>query len=324
MLIELSDDELRRRIKKLDYGIHLPLSRYVNCLRNRKDIIFQCPTFIERILPACIAATISININFKKPQMFALFSNESECRTFKKILELITECACCNELSCNNLEDSVILVGTMRSFLHIITNNYLINFNFIKLLYIDEIDDVELFTEVIHENFFTRPQVIVGVSNVKRDPKVLAVIYKSKKIMLRRPMTIMLHYPMSMNNSLEYKIEVNDQMKFNYFYKIIDELQLSHKIVFFNNSDDLEKISSNLCNVRFGHLVLSPNDTLEDRHYIISNFLNKSTVVMLTTDDLVIKDDININLCIINYDVPPTENLYINRCARISGGLLLN
>jgi translation initiation factor 4A len=217
--------------------------------------------------------------------------------------------------SSENIKEHVI-IGTPGRISDLM-NKDIINSNEIKLIIIDEADDVlsTSFRKQVKRIFQKTPkesQVILVSATIPPEmsslfdnilkPDYLSILVKDDELTL--------------DGIIQYYINIDEEYKLDALIDIYKYVSIGQAIVYCNKKNKADELKYVLTDKNFAVSVLHGDMIQKEREEIMSEFRRGVTRILITTDILSRGIDIQQVSLVINYDMPKYPQTYIHRIGR--------
>ena len=290
------------------------------------DIVIQSQSGSGKTATFIIGTLQRIDHLIKQTQCI-IISNTRELadQTYKVFLQLSKytdiKCNLCiggdmqYKYSVDNIKEQVI-IGTPGRISDLI-NKDIINSNEIKLIIIDEADDVlsTSFRKQIKRIFFKIPkesQVILVSATIPPEmsslfdnilkPNYLSILVKDDDLTL--------------DGIIQYYIYIDEEYKLDALIDLYKFISIGQAIVYSNKKNKADELKYALIDKNFSVSVLHGDMVQKEREDIMAEFRTGATRILITTDILARGIDIQQVSLVINYDMPKYPQTYIHRIGR--------
>ena len=217
--------------------------------------------------------------------------------------------------SSDNIKDHVI-IGTPGRICDLV-NKEIINTKSIKLIIIDEADDVLSisFRKQVRKIFQSLPkecQVVLVSATIPPEmsslfddllkPNYLSILVKDDELTL--------------DGITQYYIEIHEQYKVDALMDIYKYISIGQAIVYCNKKNKADEIKHILNEKNFAVSTLHGDMLQKEREEIMAEFRSGKTRILITTDILSRGIDVQQVSLVINYDMPKYPQTYIHRIGR--------
>jgi superfamily II DNA/RNA helicase len=291
-----------------------------------KDIVVQSHSGTGKTATFIIGLLQRIDNELKETQCI-IVSNTRELadQTYKvfKALSIYTKITCnlCiggdmqYKYSSENIKEQVI-IGTPGRISDLI-NKDIINNSQIKLIIIDEADDVlstsfrkqvkTIFRKIPPEGQVvlisaTIPEEMESLFNNIFKPDYLSILVKDDELTL--------------DGITQYYIHLDEQYKVDALIDLYKFVSIGQAIVYCNKKNKADELKYILMEKSFAVSVLHGDMIQKEREEIMAEFRTGKTRILITTDILSRGIDIQQVSLVINYDMPKYPQTYIHRIGR--------
>ena len=214
----------------------------------------------------------------------------------------------------NNLFDlrkTNLVIGTLGRINHMINNNK------IKILVIDEADNLlsNGVTEDLQKIFDKLPE---NTQKILISATLSHNVFGLANNLMNEPIKVLLkktEIPVDLISQFYIDVEVEDY-KFDVLLDLYNMISTTQTIIFCNTIRKVTWLTTNLKEKNFSITAIHGKMTQKERNDIVQEFRNSKTRLLLTTDLLARGIDIpQVNL-VINYDLPISKETYIHRIGR--------
>ena len=221
-----------------------------------------------------------------------------------------------------------IIVGTPGEVYDMIERG-VIDPNSIKVTVFDEVD--EMFSEGFEDEMYTileelPTSVQVGIFSSTISQEILEIL----KEFMNDPIEIVVKKEQALEGIKQFYIDVEeDEYKIDIFGDLYQVISVNQSIVFCNSQERVEWIKTILKRYNFPISIIHDDMSMEDRIESLTEFMEGSTRVLITTD-LLSRNDIDVEeeSLVINFDMPVNDDNYIHRVSKCIGfgrkGVVIN
>lgn len=291
-----------------------------------KDIVVQSHSGTGKTATFIIGLLQRIDEELKQPQCI-IVSNTRELadQTYKvfKALSSYTKITCnlCiggdmqYKYSSENIKEQVI-IGTPGRISDLI-NKDIINNSQIKLIIIDEADDVlstsfRKQVKTIFRKIPTESQVVLISATIPEEMESLFVnIFKPDYLSI-----LVKDDELTLDGITQYYIHLDEQYKVDALIDLYKFVSIGQAIVYCNKKNKADELKYILIEKSFAVSVLHGDMIQKEREEIMSEFRTGKTRILITTDILSRGIDIQQVSLVINYDMPKYPQTYIHRIGR--------
>lgn len=290
------------------------------------DIVVQSHSGTGKTATFIISLLQIVNENINHPQCI-IVSNTRELadQTYKVFLNLSRytniKCNLCIggdmqfKYNSENIKEQVI-IGTPGRISDLINKN-IINTNNIKLIIIDEADDVlsnsfikqvkRIFQKIPNESQVilisaTIPQEMSSLFDNILKPDYLTILVKDDELTL--------------DGIKQYYINIDENHKVDALMDLYKFISIGQAIVYCNKKNKADELKEILTEKLFSVSVLHGDMIQKEREDIMNEFRIGKTRILITTDILSRGIDIQQVSLVINYDMPKYPQTYIHRIGR--------
>lgn len=293
---------------------------------NGDDIVIQSHSGTGKTATFIIGLLQRVDPDIQKPQCIVI-SNTRELadQTHKVFLNLShytnIKCNLCigGDLQFKYYSDNIkeqVIIGTPGRISDLMNKN-IINTDNIKMIIIDEADDVlsNSFIKQIKKIFKCIPekaQVILisatipaemsSLFNLILKPNYLSILVKDDELTL--------------DGIIQYYIHIDEQYKLDALIDLYKFISVGQAIVYCNKKHKADELKYDLINKSFSVSVLHGDMMQKEREEIMNEFRTGKTRILITTDVLSRGIDIQQVSLVINYDMPKYPQTYIHRIGR--------
>jgi superfamily II DNA/RNA helicase len=216
----------------------------------------------------------------------------------------------------DDLRKTNLIIGTLGRLHHMITDK-IINLHSLKLLVMDEADD--LLTDGITDKLnFILDKVPTGIQTILISATINSNLFNLSKKILHDPLKILLkNSEVVVDLISQFYLDVeSEDLKFETLLDLYNLLSTSQVIIFCNTVKKVDWLKENLEKNNFTITCIHSKMDQNQRDSIMGEFRDGKTRLLLTTDLLARGIDIpQVNL-VVNYDLPPSKETYIHRIGR--------
>ena len=322
----LSNDVLKG-IYSYGYEKPSPIQRVgIKPIIDGRDIVIQSHSGTGKTATFIIGLLQRIDEDINKPQCI-IISNTRELadQTYKVFLSLSNytniKCNLCiggdmqYKYNIESIKDHVI-IGTPGRISDLI-NKDIISSNDIKLIIIDEADDVlsTSFRKQVKRIFNKIPkesQVVLISATIPTEmselfdnllkPDYLSILVKDDELTL--------------DGIIQYYINIDEPYKLDALIDLYKFISIGQAIVYCNKKNKADELKYALIDKSFAVSILHGDMIQKEREDIMKEFRSGSTRILITTDILSRGIDIQQVSLVINYDMPKYPQTYIHRIGR--------
>lgn len=216
----------------------------------------------------------------------------------------------------DDLKKTNLIIGTLGRLHHMITDK-IINLHNLKILVMDEADD--LLTDGITDKLnFILDKVPTGIQTILISATINSNLFNLSKKILHDPLKILLkNSEIVVDLISQFYLDVeSEDLKFETLLDLYNLLSTSQVIIFCNTVKKVDWLKENLEKNNFTITCIHSKMDQSQRDNIMDEFRDGKTRLLLTTDLLARGIDIpQVNL-VVNYDLPPSKETYIHRIGR--------
>ena len=209
-----------------------------------------------------------------------------------------------------------IIIGTPGRLCDLMNKNIL-NTKNIKMLVIDEADDVlaigfrkqikRIFQEIPTDTQValisaTIPQDMANLFDILLKPDFISILIKDDQLTL--------------DGIEQYYIHLDEQYKQSAIIDLYQFISIGQGIIYCNKKNKADELKAVLTEKDFSVGLIHGDMLQRDRESIMNEFRNGSTRILITTDMLARGIDIQQVSLVINYDMPKYPQTYIHRIGR--------
>jgi translation initiation factor 4A len=215
----------------------------------------------------------------------------------------------------DNIKDHVI-IGTPGRISDLI-NKDIISSNNIKLIIIDEADDVlsTSFRKQVKRIFQKIPKESQVVLISATIPEEMATLFDT--ILKPDYMTILVKDDeITLDGIVQYYINIDEEYKLDALIDLYKYVSIGQAIVYCNKKNKADELQNLLIDKSFAVSVLHGDMMQKEREDIMIEFRSGKTRILITTDILSRGIDIQQVSLVINFDMPKYPQTYIHRIGR--------
>jgi superfamily II DNA/RNA helicase len=293
---------------------------------NGDDIVIQSHSGTGKTATFIIGLLQRVDADIQKPQCIVI-SNTRELahQTYKVFINLShytnIKCNLCigGDLQFKYYSENIkeqVIIGTPGRISDLMNKN-IINTDNIKMIIIDEADDVlsNSFIKQIKKIFkyipekaqvilisATIPQEMSSLFNVILKPDYITILVKDDELTL--------------DGIIQYYVHIDEQYKLDALIDLYKFISVGQAIVYCNKKNKADELKFELTNKFFSVSVLHGDMMQKEREEIMKEFRTGKTRILITTDVLSRGIDIQQVSLVINYDMPKYPQTYIHRIGR--------
>ena len=325
---ELGLNELTLKgIYNYGYEKPSPIQRLaIKPIMNKNDVVIQSHSGTGKTATFIIGLLQIVDQTIHSPQCIVI-SNTRELadQTYKvfKQLSLYTDIKCnlCiggdlqHKYTSDNITEQVI-IGTPGRISDLLNKN-IINKETIKLIIIDEADDVlsNSFRKQIKKIFSHIPkecQVVLVSATIP--PEMSALL---EHIMKPNYLTILVKDDeLTLDGIKQFYINIDEQYKLSALIDLYKYMDIGQAIVYCNKKNKADELKYALLEKDFSASILHGDLMQREREEIMTDFRSGKTRLLITTDILSRGIDIQQVSLVINFDMPKYPQTYIHRIGR--------
>jgi len=320
-------DEILKGIYSYGYENPSQIQRVaIKPIIDGSDLVIQSHSGTGKTATFIIGLLQRINPEFNQPQCI-IVSNTRELadQTYKVFLQLSAytniKCNLCiggdmqYKYNSDNIKEHVI-IGTPGRISDLI-NKEIISSNEIKIIIIDEADDVlsisfrkqvkKIFqkipkeSQVILVSATIPPEMAALFDNILK-PDYVSILVKDDELTL--------------DGILQYYIHLDENYKLDALIDLYKFVSIGQAIVYCNKKQKADELKYSLTEQSFSVSVLHGDMIQKERDEIMTEFRTGKTRILITTDILSRGIDIQQVSLVINYDMPKYPQTYIHRIGR--------
>ncbi len=213
---------------------------------------------------------------------------------------------------------SQLISGTVGRVLDMKRQNK-INFNHLKLLVIDEADEmlergfIEKVYEICNKLIPKTTQIALFSATITQQVREL-----EKQCLGLNPVRILVeNEALSVKEIAQYYVNVGEEeYKVDTLFDLYDQLVIVQSVIFCNSRQAVDKVTSRLKAQRFPAAALHGDVSKADREAVMDAFRAGKTRMLVASDLLARGIDVQQVSHVINYDVPTAPETYIHRIGR--------
>jgi len=320
-------DEILKGIYSYGYENPSQIQRVaIKPIIDGSDLVIQSHSGTGKTATFIIGLLQRVNPEFTQPQCI-IVSNTRELadQTYKVFLQLSAytniKCNLCiggdmqYKYNSDNIKEQVI-IGTPGRISDLI-NKDIINSDQIKLIVIDEADDVlsTSFRKQVKKIFQKIPkesQVILVSATIPPEmaslfdnilkPDYISILVKDDELTL--------------DGIIQYYINLDENYKLDALIDLYKFVSIGQAIVYCNKKQKADELKYSLLEQNFSVSLLHGDMIQKERDEIMTEFRTGKTRILITTDILSRGIDIQQVSLVINYDMPKYPQTYIHRIGR--------
>jgi superfamily II DNA/RNA helicase len=321
------NDETLKGIYSYGYEKPSPIQRVgIKPIIDGKDIVIQSHSGTGKTATFIIGLLQRIDPTINQTQCLIICNTrELADQTYKVFGQLsaytkITANLCIGgdlqyKYSAEHIKDHVI-IGTPGRVSDLL-NKEIINNNEIRLIIVDEADDVlsNSFRKQIKRIFQKIPkesQVVLVSATIPEEmaelfdnllkPDFLSILVKDDELTL--------------DGIVQYYINIDEQYKLDALIDLYKFISIGQAIVYCNKKNKADELKFALLEQNFAVSILHGDMIQKEREEIMKEFRSGKTRILITTDILSRGIDIQQVSLVINYDMPKYPQTYIHRIGR--------
>lgn len=304
-----------------------PIQRIaIKPLKEGTDIVIQSHSGTGKTATFLIGALSRIDQELKLPQVIVVCNTRELAVQTVKVCDSISDFTNIKSKLCiggdmqykyisNEINEQVI-VGTPGRLCDLLTKK-IINYENIKLIIIDEADDVlstgfrkqvkKIFSFIPKESQValvsaTIPQEMSNLFDAILKPDFISILIKDEQLTL--------------DGINQYYINLDEQYKFDAIIDLYQYINIGQGIIYCNRKNKADELLYVLNSKDFSAGVLHGDMMQKERETIMSQFRNGNTRILITTDMLARGIDVQQVSLVINFDMPKYPQTYIHRIGR--------
>ena len=329
---EFDDYPLKEDLLKgiYSYGFEKPSSiqqKGIPAILSGKDIIAQSQSGTGKTATFCISALQLIEKEKEKIQVIIISNVRELAEQSYKVISSLNNFLNYNiklligatiSSSNNNLNDSHIIICTPGKLLKMINNNK-ISLNHLKLLVIDEademLDDKAGFMDQIKNiinNISKYTQIVLTSATLKKN--TLSITEK----FMNDPLKIIIkNNELTLEGISQFYILLNsDMVKLDCLIDIYSSICVSSTIIFCNSKKKVEWLTNQLKLKNFAVKCINGDIEQKQRNLIFNDFVKGIFRIIISTDIWARGIDVSSVGFVINFDLPYKKESYIHRIGR--------
>lgn len=291
-----------------------------------RDIVVQSHSGSGKTATFIIGLLQRIDVDLKETQCIIISNTRELANQTHKVFESLSKYM---NISCNlciggdiqykyfaeNISEQVI-IGTPGRISDLLNKN-IINSNSIKLIIVDEADDVlsisfrkqvkRIFqkipkeTQVVLISATIPPEMASLFENILK-PDYLSILVKDDELTLE--------------GIIQYYVSIDEEYKLDALTDLYKCISIGQAIVYCNKKNRADELKNALTQQNFSVSVLHGDMMQREREDIMAEFRTGKTRILITTDILSRGIDIQQVSLVINYDMPKYPQTYIHRIGR--------
>ena len=321
------NNEILKGIYAYGYEKPSPIQRVaIKPIIDGKDIVVQSHSGTGKTATFVIASLQRLDPTINDTQCI-IVSNTRELadqtyKVYKSISKFTTiKCNLCiggdmqYKYNSDNIKDHVI-IGTPGRISDLI-NKDIISSNNIKLIIIDEADDVlsTSFRKQVKRIFQKIPKESQVVLISATIPEEMESLFDT--ILKPDYMTILVKDDeLTLDGIIQYYVNIDEEYKLDALVDLYKCVSIGQAIVYCNKKNKADELQNLLTDKTFAVSVLHGDMIQKEREDIMTEFRSGKTRILITTDILSRGIDIQQVSLVINFDMPKYPQTYIHRIGR--------
>jgi superfamily II DNA/RNA helicase len=322
------NDSILKGIYSFGFERPSPIQRVaIKPIKDGIDMVIQSHSGTGKTATFIIGLLSRINIENKNTQCIVICNTrelaDQTCKVFKNLAQYtnITYSLCIGgdmqfKYAADKIKEHVI-IGTPGRIGELITKE-IINNNTIKMIVIDEADDVlsvgfrkqikKIFSKVANKETqvvlvsATIPDEMSSLFEFILKPDYISILIKDDQITL--------------DGISQYYIELEEQHKKDTIIDLYQFINIGQGIIYCNKKYKADELKAILDEKDFSAGVLHGDMMQKEREEIMNQFRNGEIRILVTTDILSRGIDVQQVSIVINYDMPKYPQTYIHRIGR--------
>ena len=322
------DDTLLRGI--YSYGFEKPSNiqyKSIPIINTGKDIIAQSQSGTGKTGAFVIGILNNIDISLKKTQYIIITPTHELAKQILKVIESLSsymEVTMAKVIGKTNINESIIelkkdpqiIVATPGRLLDMINKRHVFT-DSIKTLILDEADEIlsSGFMDSIYNIIksvpktaqiclysATMPKEILDLTNYFMDDPAMLLVNKNE---------------LTLEGIKQFYIDLKQyNWKFDVLYDIYETINITQSIIYVNSKTVLNNLYDRLSRDEFPVSYIHGDMITKEREENLNNFKSGNTRILLSTDLLSRRIDIQQLSLVINFDLPKNRETYIHRIGR--------
>lgn len=321
------NDNILKGIYAYGFERPSPIQRVaIKPLMDGNDIVIQSHSGTGKTATFLIGLLSRIDTNIKSTQSIVICNTRELALQTVKVYESLSDytqvkCKLCigGDMQYKYISSEIneeVIIGTPGRLCDLVSRK-MINMDNIKIIVIDEADDVlstgfrkqvkKIFNFVPKEAQValvsaTIPQEMSNLFDAILKPDFVSILIKDDQLTL--------------DGINQYYINLDEQYKFDAIIDLYQFINIGQGIIYCNKKNKADELQHVLSTKDFSAGVLHGDMMQKDRESIMSNFRSGTTRILITTDMLARGIDIQQVSLVINFDMPKYSQTYIHRIGR--------
>jgi translation initiation factor 4A len=320
-------DNILKGIFNYGYEKPSPIQRVaIKPIIDGKDIVVQSHSGTGKTATFIIGLLQKIDETLNTPQCIIVCNTRELADQTYKVFQNISKymnvtCNLCigGDMQFKYYSDKIteqVIIGTPGRLSDLL-NKQVINNNDIKLIIIDEADDVlsNSFLKQIKKIFQKIPEeaqvILISATIPQEMSSLFDLILKPDFIKI-----LVKDDDLTLDGIKQYYIHIDEKYKMDALMDLYKFISIGQAIVYCNKKNKADEIREILIEKSFSVSVLHGDMLQKEREEIMVEFRSGKTRILITTDILARGIDIQQVSLVINYDMPKYPQTYIHRIGR--------
>ncbi|KAJ6227117.1 eukaryotic initiation factor 4a-iii [Anaeramoeba flamelloides] len=322
------DDDLLRGLYSSGFDVPSGIQqRGIVPIIKKRDLIAQSQSGTGKTATFSVGILQRIKLEKVQPQALVLSPTRELADQTGKVLKKLGDFMSVTVLVCiggksvgkdiKALEDGVhVVTGTPGRVLDMLSRGKL-QTKHLKMLVIDEADEMLGlgFKETIYDIYRFLPENLQIVLMSATLPR--AVIEVSNTFMEDPIKILVKRHEQTLEGIRQFFVNVEkEKWKFDTLCDLYDTLTITQAVIFCNQKKKVDELAIRLIENNFTVSSMHGNMPQQEREQIMNDFRMGESRVLLTTDVWARGIDVKQVSLVINYDIPPSREVYLHRIGR--------
>ena len=321
------NDDILKGIYSYGFERPSPIQRIaIKPLIDKKDIVIQSHSGTGKTATFIIGILACIDQEKKHPQSIIVCNTRELAQQTVKVFESLSEftkisCKLCigGDMQFKYTSDNIsnhVIIGTPGRLCDLVSKK-MINTDFIKMIVIDEADDVLSagFRKQVKKIFQYLPKecqvALVSATIPPEMSELFDAILKPDFVSI-----LIKDDQLTLDGINQYYINLDEQYKFDAIIDLYQFINVGQCIIYCNKKMKADELQNVLKTNDFATGVLHGDLIQKDRENIMDEFRNGKTRILIATDILARGIDVQQVSLVINFDMPKYPQTYIHRIGR--------